>query len=95
MTTKTWMHRGAALLALLAAAIAQAAGTVGTTFPADFPVIEDASLGKPVIGFGAAGAVTRTPVIFLHGNNDVPYATPCSATNVESTIGLYSHNGAS
>lgn len=81
MTTKTWMHRGAALLALLAAAIAQAAGTVGTTFPADFPVIEDASLGKPVIGFGAAGAVTRTPVIFLHGNNDVPYATPCSATN--------------
>ena len=81
MTTKTWMHRGAALLALLAAAIAQAAGTVGTTFPAHFPVIEDASLGKPVIGFGAAGAVTRTPVIFLHGNNDVPYATPCSATN--------------
>ena len=41
-----------------------AAGTVGTGFPADFPVIEDASLQKPVIGFGAAGPVTRTPVIF-------------------------------
>ena len=71
----------AALLALGTAHTAHAAGTVGTTFPADFPVIEDASLKKPVIGFGAAGAVTRTPVIFLHGNNDVPYATPCSPTN--------------
>ena len=55
----------------------QAAGTVGTTLPADFPVITDASLGKAVIGFGAPGVVTRTPVIFLHGNNDVPYATAC------------------
>jgi pimeloyl-ACP methyl ester carboxylesterase len=57
-----------------AAFTARAAGTVGTSFPSDFPVIVDASLGVPVIGFGAAGAVTRTPVIFLHGNNDVPYA---------------------
>lgn len=57
---------------------AQAAGTVGTTLPADFPVIEDASLAKPVIGFGAAGAVQRTPVIFLHGNNDTPFPTACS-----------------
>jgi pimeloyl-ACP methyl ester carboxylesterase len=75
-----------ALAASVAAALltlggAHAAGTVGTSFPADFPVIEDASLKKPVIGFGAAGAVSRTPVIFLHGNNDVPYATACSATN--------------
>ena len=62
---------------LLLAAGAVAAHAVGTTFPADFPVIEDASLGKPVIGFGAAGTVTRTPVIFLHGNNDVPYPTAC------------------
>jgi pimeloyl-ACP methyl ester carboxylesterase len=69
------------VLSLLAAAAVQAAGTVGTGFPAGFPVIEDASLQKPVIGFGAAGPVTRTPVIFLHGNNDVPYATPCSPTN--------------
>ena len=79
--TTTWFQRGAAALTLLAAAAAQAAGTVGSAFPPDFPVIEDASLQKPVIGFGAAGPVTRTPVIFLHGNNDVPYATPCSPTN--------------
>jgi pimeloyl-ACP methyl ester carboxylesterase len=71
----------AASAALLTLGTAHAAGTVGNTFPADFPVIEDASLKKPVIGFGAAGAVTRAPVIFLHGNNDVPYATSCSATN--------------
>ncbi len=79
-----WIRRGAAALTLLAAAAlpqAGAAGTVGSSFPAGFPVIEDASLQKPVIGFGAAGPVTRTPVIFLHGNNDVPYATSCSPTN--------------
>jgi pimeloyl-ACP methyl ester carboxylesterase len=62
---------------LLCALGAAAAHAVGTSFPADFPVIEDASLGKPVIGFGAAGAVARTPVILLHGNNDVPYPTAC------------------
>jgi pimeloyl-ACP methyl ester carboxylesterase len=65
------------LLSWLFAATTAAHAVVGTTFPADFPVIEDASLAKPVIGFGAAGAVTRTPVIFLHGNNDVPYPTAC------------------
>ena len=70
----------AALAALGIAASAQADGTVGKTFPAGFPVIEDASLAKPVIGFGAAGTVTRTPVIFLHGNNDTPFATPCNPT---------------
>ena len=45
-------------LAAMGAALsltAQAAGTVGNTLPADFPVIVDTSLGKPVIGFGAAG----------------------------------------
>lgn len=69
----------AAAAALMGAGIAaQAAGTVGTSFPSDFPVIEDASLARPVIGFGAAGAVQRTPVIFLHGNNDTPYPTACS-----------------
>jgi len=41
-------------------------------------VIEDASYEKPVIGFGAAGPVKRTPVIFLHGNNDTPFPTPCN-----------------
>lgn len=68
----------AALLTLAFAVPAQADGTVGKSFPADFPVIEDASLGKPVIGFGAAGPVTRTPVVFLHGNNDTPFATACA-----------------
>jgi pimeloyl-ACP methyl ester carboxylesterase len=62
-------------------AVAHAAGSVGTTFPADFPAIEDASLGKPVIGFGAAGPVTRTPVIFLHGNNDTPFAAGTCSTS--------------
>jgi pimeloyl-ACP methyl ester carboxylesterase len=62
----------------LAATGAAAAATVGTSFPAGFAVPTDASLGKPVIGFGAAGRVERTPVIFLHGNNDTPYATACN-----------------
>lgn len=80
---KPWMRRAAAFATLalsatlFAAAPAHAAGTVGTSFPPGFPVIEDASLGKPVLGFGAAGPVVRTPVIFLHGNNDVPYPTAC------------------
>jgi hypothetical protein len=65
-------------LALAVASTAAAAGTVGTTFPAGFPVLPDASLGTPVLGFGAAGPVVHTPVIFLHGNNDTPYPTTCS-----------------
>ena len=55
-----------------------AGGTVGTALPPDFPVIIDVSLGVPVIGFGAAGPVQRTPVIFLHGNNDTPFPTACN-----------------
>jgi pimeloyl-ACP methyl ester carboxylesterase len=68
-------------LAMAAAGASHAGGTVGTSLPADFPVILDASLGTPVLGFGAAGSVARTPVIFLHGNNDTPYAnnTVCSS----------------
>lgn len=73
---KRFMHTLGLALALLVGAAAHA-GTVGTSLPEDFPVIVDASLGTPVIGFGAspeaAGPVTRTPVIFLHGNNDTPY----------------------
>jgi pimeloyl-ACP methyl ester carboxylesterase len=65
-------------LALAGASTAAAAGTVGTSFPAGFPVITDASLGTPVIGFGAAGPVVHTPVIFLHGNNDTPFPTDCN-----------------
>ncbi|MBW3659281.1 MAG: alpha/beta fold hydrolase [Actinobacteria bacterium] len=59
---------------------AGAAERIGTTFPEDFPEILDASLGVPVIGFGASGAVERAPVIFLHGNNDTPYPTACNGS---------------
>ena len=67
----------AALLGALVLAVG-ASGAVGTSFPADFPVIVDASLGTPVLGFGAAGQVRRTPVILLHGNNDTPFPTACN-----------------
>ncbi|HEY2561707.1 MAG TPA: hypothetical protein VGI48_18500 [Caldimonas sp.] len=74
-----WIRHVAAATAFLAAAAAHAEGTVGTTFPAGFPVIEDASLtNKALIGFGAAGQVKRTPVILIHGNNDTPFATACN-----------------
>jgi pimeloyl-ACP methyl ester carboxylesterase len=66
------------LLAAATLGAAHAAGVVGNTLPADFPVIEDTSLAKPVIGFGAAGPVVHTPVIFLHGNNDTPFPTACN-----------------
>lgn len=69
----------AAVVGIAAAGTAAAVGaTVGTSFPAGFPTITDASLGTPVLGFGAAGPVHRTPVIFLHGNNDTPYPTACN-----------------
>lgn len=58
---------------------ASAEGTISQSFPDDFPEIIDASLDKPVIGFGGSeGPVTRTPVILLHGNNDTPYPTTCN-----------------
>jgi pimeloyl-ACP methyl ester carboxylesterase len=66
-----------AVLAALATA-GTATSAVGTSFPADFEAPIDASLGVPVIGFGAAGPVRRTPVILLHGNNDTPFATLCN-----------------
>src|SRR5215213_7658410 len=76
------MHRWLVpVLVVVAAALATAAsGTsaVGTSFPAGFDTPTDASLGVPVIGFGAAGPVHRTPVILLHGNNDTPYPTSCN-----------------
>lgn len=68
-------------LAVLVAALAlppAATASVGTSFPPGFDVPTDASLGVPVLGFGAPGPVTRTPVIFLHGNNDTPYPTSCN-----------------
>ena len=67
----------AAAAALVLTGSAQAA-TVGTSFPSGFQTPTDASLGTPVLGFGAAGQVTRTPVIFLHGNNDTPFPTLCN-----------------
>ena len=51
---------------------------LGSTLPADFPVIRNPYLGVPVIGFGARGRVDRVPVIFLHGNNDTPFPTTCN-----------------
>jgi pimeloyl-ACP methyl ester carboxylesterase len=72
------LQRVVIVLGATLCAIAQAAGTVGTSFPPDFPTIEDASLQVPVIGFGAPGPVARTPVIFLHGNNDTPFPTACN-----------------
>ena len=76
---KHWIRHAAALATLVVAATVQAAGTVGNTLPPGFPAIEDASLtDKPLIGFGAAGPVTRTPVILIHGNNDTPFPTACN-----------------
>ena len=72
-------HLLATAAASLAFAVpASADGQVGTTLPANFPVIRDASLGTPLLGFGAAGPVRRTPVIFVHGNNDTPFETACN-----------------
>ena len=52
---------------------------IGTTFPDQFPVIQNFYLGKPVIGFGSdVGRVERIPVIFVHGNNDSPFPTACN-----------------
>ncbi|SCK24031.1 Lipase (class 2) [Variovorax sp. HW608] len=76
---KSWTRHAAALATLVVAATVQAAGTVGNTLPPGFPAIEDTSLtDKPLIGFGAAGPVTRTPVILIHGNNDTPFPTACN-----------------
>lgn len=78
---RTWQILTTALAVLVVfglASPASAGDQVGTSFPPDFPVIKDASLGVPVIGFGAAGRVQRTPVIFLHGNNDTPFPTACN-----------------
>lgn len=81
MGSSRWRMVGA-LAATVGVAVAAAAGaaggTVGTAFPTGFPTITDASLGTPVLGFGAAGPVQGTPVILLHGNNDTPYPTLCN-----------------
>jgi pimeloyl-ACP methyl ester carboxylesterase len=65
----------------------QPSPVLGTTLPSDFPVIINPYLGVPVLGFGASGSRGRpfeerpfdqVPVIFLHGNNDTPFATACN-----------------
>ena len=78
-------------MALAGAGAAHAGGIIGTTLPADFPVILDASLAKPVIGFGAAGGARRTPVIFLHGNNDAPFNYPASCAFGADIQGMAQH----
>src|SRR5262245_17706682 len=80
MMIMPWIRHAVALATIATAALsAQAAGLVGNTLPAGFPSIEDASLtGRPLIGFGAAGPVTRTPVILIHGNNDTPFPIACN-----------------
>jgi pimeloyl-ACP methyl ester carboxylesterase len=83
---RTWTVATALLGAL---SMAQAQTPIGNTLPADFPVIVDASLGKPIIGFGAAGPVERTPVIFVHGNNDTPFATACNPYGRMQAVAQY------
>ncbi|HEX2293083.1 MAG TPA: alpha/beta fold hydrolase [Gaiellaceae bacterium] len=75
------MHRVLVLLATSLAGMAlavSASAAIGTSFPTGFATPTDASLGTPVLGFGAAGEVERNPVILLHGNNDTPYPTLCN-----------------
>ena len=89
------IRHAAALAALVAATTAaHAAGVVGNTLPPGFPSIEDTSLARPLIGFGAAGPVTRTPVIFIHGNNDTPFPTACNPYGrVQALAQYFADNG--
>ena len=82
--------RRAALAALvLGCSLVHAAGTVSSTLPPDFPVIRDASLGTPLLGFGAPGPVERRPVVFVHGNNDTPFATACNPYGRTQALAQY------
>lgn len=92
----SWIRHAAAALAafVVSTVAAHAGGTVGNTLPAGFASIEDTSLAKPLIGFGAAGMVTRTPVIFIHGNNDTPFATACNPYGrVQALAQYFADNG--
>jgi pimeloyl-ACP methyl ester carboxylesterase len=88
-TMKVGIRIAVTVTLLLAHALVRAAGVVGTSFPSGFPAIEDASLQAPVIGFGAAGVVTRTPVILLHGNNDTPFPTACNPYGTIHALAQY------
>ncbi|MDP9385202.1 MAG: lipase family protein, partial [Actinomycetota bacterium] len=76
----------------LSPAPAAAGERLGTALPDDFPVILDHSLGAPVLGFGAEGPVRRTPVVFLHGNNDTPYKTRCNSLGHVHDFAQYFHD---
>lgn len=81
---------------VLAGAAVHAAGVVGTTFPEGFAVPQDASLGTPVIGFGASGRIARTPVVFLHGNGGVPYENfACTrwSANIQAMAQFFADSG--
>ena len=87
-----WRRTAVGALAMVVAAATAAtatAATVGTSFPAGFPVIQDASLGVPMLGFGAAGPVHRTPVILLHGNNDTAYPGACNPYGQVHSVAQY------
>ncbi|EHR71673.1 Lipase (class 2) [Burkholderiales bacterium JOSHI_001] len=98
-TTKKSARRLAATLftlALAAAGAAQAAGTVGSTLPAAFATVQDASLGATVLGFGAAGKAVRTPVIFLHGNGGTPFESSCGShigPNLQAMAQFFADSG--
>ncbi len=78
----------------LGACVSAVAGTstfteIGTSLPAEFPVIRNSYLGVPVLGFGASGPVERVPVIFLHGNNDSPFPTTCNPFGYIRNVAQY------
>ena len=77
------------LLASLTLPLAVCAQSLGTTLPADFPIIENFYLGVPVIGFGARGQGDRVPIIFLHGNNDTPFPTACNPFGYVHNLAQY------
>jgi len=77
------------LAPILAAADTNTPTVIGSSLPADFPVIRNSYLGVPVLGFGASGHVDRVPVIFLHGNNDTPFPTACNPFGYIRSVAQY------
>jgi pimeloyl-ACP methyl ester carboxylesterase len=86
---RTIIRKLAAAALSLATLAANAAPSVGTTLPGDFPSVGNFYLGKPAIGFGARGRVERVPVVFLHGNNDAPFATACNPLGYIHNLAQY------
>jgi hypothetical protein len=93
-------HIAAALgVTLAVAGGAQAQGTVGKEFPSGFMLPTDNAFNppRPLYGFGAAGPVTRTPVIFLHGNGGQPYSdtTTCASygADIQRMAQYFANNG--